>query len=263
MKVVAVKINGYWFEADRVKPRINDEGMIVYCEGAKIVYTQILNPLQRTLDKFAVGPLRFDVLRMLTSKRKIPPPKDRINYSSQTKSHNMEQYLGVKLIKGRPLKFSDYCIERSLVKPDNGWLPDREGYYVEYPDGYISWSPKEVFEEAYRRTDGLSFGLAIEAMKKGMLVARSGWNGKGMFLFLRPGDELNISFIIEKVKLLPQSLKDYYKKQDEKEAGSEQGLANIKFGSYICMKAADGTIVNGWLASQTDMLADDWCIVTK
>lgn len=35
----------------------------------------------------------------------------------------------------------------------------------------------------------------------------------------------------------------------------------IKFTAYLCMKAADGTVVNGWLASQTDMLANDWMIV--
>ncbi|WP_262482542.1 DUF2829 domain-containing protein [Bacteroides neonati] len=34
----------------------------------------------------------------------------------------------------------------------------------------------------------------------------------------------------------------------------------VKFTAYLCMKAADGTIVNGWLASQSDMLANDWMI---
>ena len=38
-------------------------------------------------------------------------------------------------------------------------------------------------------------------------------------------------------------------------------LDKIKFTAYLCMKAADGTVVNGWLASQTDMLASDWMIV--
>jgi hypothetical protein len=46
----------------------------------------------------------------------------------------------------------------------------KEGYGVKYPDGYISWSPKDVFEEAYRSTNGMNFGLAIEAAKKGFKI---------------------------------------------------------------------------------------------
>ena len=107
----------------------------------------------------------------------------------------------------------------------------------------------------------LSFGEALELLKSGKMVQRSGWNGKGMFIFERPADELEVGFIIDKVKSLPQSVKDFFKSKDEKEAPSEQGLSKVKFGSYLCMYAADGSIVNGWLASQTDMLSNDWCEV--
>ena len=57
---------------------------------------------------------------------------------------------------------------------------ESEGYEVTYEDGFKSWSPKSVFDAAYRPTHGLTFGLAIEALKKGFKVARAGWNGKGM-----------------------------------------------------------------------------------
>lgn len=97
----------------------------------------------------------------------------------------------------------------------------------------------------------MNFGQAIEALKEGKLVQRIGWNGKGMFIFQRPSDELPIDFIIDKVKSLPQSLKDYYK-------GCDNLGETVNFTAYLCMKAADGTIVNGWLASQTDMLSEDW-----
>lgn len=107
----------------------------------------------------------------------------------------------------------------------------------------------------------MNFGTAIEAAKEGKRIARSGWNGKGMFVFQRPEDELPIDFIIDKVKSLPQSVKDFFKAKDEKETPSEQGLSKVKFGSYLCMYAADGSIVNGWLASQTDILAEDWEIL--
>lgn len=109
--------------------------------------------------------------------------------------------------------------------------------------------------------DNQNFGQAIEALKEGKRVARQGWNEKGMFIFERPADELEVSFIIEKVKSLPQSVKDFFKAKDEKEAPSEQGLTKVKFGNYLCMYTADGSIVNGWLASQTDILSNDWCIL--
>lgn len=110
-----------------------------------------------------------------------------------------------------------------------------------------------------------NFGDAIEALKQGKRVAREGWNGKGMFIFERPSDELEVGFIIDKVKSLPQSVKDYFAGNVNTGATEEtrQHLMNgkVKFGSYLCMYAADGSIVNGWLASQTDMLSEDWCIL--
>ena len=106
-----------------------------------------------------------------------------------------------------------------------------------------------------------NFGQAIQALKEGKRAAREGWNGKGMFIFQRPSDELEVGFIINNVKSLPQSVKDFFKEKDEQETGSERGLAKVKFGAYLCMYAADGSIVNGWLASQTDMLSEDWCIL--
>ena len=59
-----------------------------------------------------------------------------------------------------------------------------EGYKVRYPDGYESFSPKAVFEAAYRPIDSMNFGLAIEAMKKGQKCRRAGWNGKNQHIEL-------------------------------------------------------------------------------
>lgn len=50
-----------------------------------------------------------------------------------------------------------------------------------------------------------TFGDALEAVKKGKRAARIGWNGKGMFIFIRPADELNIEFVVDKMKSLPLS----------------------------------------------------------
>lgn len=177
----------------------------------------------------------------------------------------MKKYIGVKIVSAEPMDaesalLKGYKIGGIIKKDDPGRF---NGYEVTYPDGYVSWCPKEQFEEANRETDGMTFGMALEVLKKGLLVSRKGWNGKGMFLFMRPADELHIEFVVHKVKTLPQSVRDYYRKDTQVNEGCEQPYDEsdvVKFTAYICMKAADGSIVNGWLASQTDMLSEDWVI---
>ena len=85
-----------------------------------------------------------------------------------------------------------------------------------------------------------------------------------MFVFMRPADELNVEFVVDKVKSLPQSVKTFYLQDIINERGERVPIEendNVKFTAYLCMKAAYGTIVDGWLASQTDMLAEDWSIL--
>lgn len=111
-------------------------------------------------------------------------------------------YIETKLINAEPMTRAEYNTFRGWELPSNEDGTD-EGYLVEYLDGgkpntsthigYVSWSPKEQFEAAYRKTTGLSFGLAVEALKKGYKVARSGWNGKDMFVFLVPGSQFKVS----------------------------------------------------------------------
>ena len=100
----------------------------------------------------------------------------------------------------------------------------------------------------------LNYGTALEAAKEGKLIAREGWNVKGIFVFMRPGDEIEPS-VIQNIKSLPEAYKKTLRNVTFQEG------EKIKFTPYLCMKAADNSIVNGWLASQTDMLSNDWCIL--
>lgn len=95
-------------------------------------------------------------------------------------------------------------------------------------------------------TTGLTFGLALEALKRGQKVAREGWNGKGMFLFLLPAGRIPKSAIHDPAlrRVLEGNGSDHF-----------DALASIR------MKTADDKILTGWLASQTDMLSEDWLIV--
>ncbi|WP_196607136.1 DUF2829 domain-containing protein [Pectinatus frisingensis] len=136
----------------------------------------------------------------------------------------MKTYIGTKLIKAEPA-YQEIDLKHIPAKA-------RNGYRVVYPDGYESWSPKDVFEKAYRPTDCMGFEGAINLLKKGYKVARKGWNGKGMWLCLYcPIDNMDFT--------------------DGK---------SYKQAHYIVMKTADDKIVP-WLASQSDMLSEDWHIV--
>jgi hypothetical protein len=109
------------------------------------------------------------------------------------------------------------------------------------------------------RNENLTFGQAIELVKEGKLISRKGWNGRNMFIFMRPADYLSVNMIVHQVKSLPQAVKNYFARKTDPDAPDRlDGESKIWFTPYLCMKAADGSIVNGWLASQTDMLSNDW-----
>lgn len=87
------------------------------------------------------------------------------------------------------------------------------------------------------------------------MVQRAGWNGKGMFLFIRP-EFLCGPEAFDKIVSVPDNAK-----KKIREAQAVRGTDDFKFTAYISMFAADGSIVNGWLASQTDVLSSDWQVV--
>jgi len=134
----------------------------------------------------------------------------------------MEQYIGTKMIQAEP---------KEQLYDSQGNITNRPGYRVRYADGYESWSPKEAFEEAYRPTSSMNFGLAIEAMKMGRRVRRRGWNGRGIFIELQVPDahsKMTHPYIYIDTTGL---------KTDNPDAPKNRVP---------------------WLASQTDMLSDDW-----
>lgn len=96
----------------------------------------------------------------------------------------------------------------------------------------------------------LNFGDAITALKNGKIVARSGWNGKGMWLFMQIGNTVSKDFI-PNFKSLPDNVKTKL---------ADRGT-DVVFNPSITMLTATGELQPGWLASQTDMLAEDWQIV--
>lgn len=167
----------------------------------------------------------------------------------------MQEFYGTKRINAKPMTRAEYNIFRGWELPSNE-NGDDTGYLVEYLDGgkpnvdgfngYVSWSPSEQFELEYQPKDALSFGHALVALQEGKRVARAGWNGKGMWLSLSGNG----------VREIPSSA--FWSKNNADYAEQQGGVAKVL--PCLTMKTATGEILMGWLASQTDMLANDWQI---
>lgn len=150
----------------------------------------------------------------------------------------MQTFIGTKIINACQMTRGDYNKLRGWDVPADE-NPEDAGYLVEYIDGgaanvpgfdgYVSWSPTGVFERAYRPVSAMTFGDAIVMLKQGRKVARAGWNGKGMWLVLiRAGNAMSHGFDMQ---------------------------------DCIGMKTATNVMQPGWLASQNDVLAEDWTVV--
>lgn len=243
----------------------------------------------------------------------------------------MKKYIGTKALKATPMNKGDYNILRGWTMPENE-SPTEEGYLVEYEDGgkpnlpdyagYISWSPKDVFENTYKCADTfldrlhieyrdlfdkldklvafidsgkmdetmkdnyqkfllrlqqvvmgdyvktlecrigcidgapnapfnrMSFGVAIQALKFGLAIRRSGWNGKGLFVIKQVPAHIK-SDIIPKMQSLPQSAKDLILK----------GKGFIDYTSQCLIYNENTGRADSWVPSISDVFAEDWEIV--
>lgn len=170
-------------------------------------------------------------------------------------------HIGEKAIKAKPMTRGEHSISKGFEKVLNG-KPEDPGYQVIYEDGYESWSPKDVFEKAYKENGKLTFGAAIEfGLKKGKRVQRSGWNGKGMFIFMQVPSKVPID-IVPKMTSLPQSVKDEFDRRSKNIPVDAEVpvFTHIRYQNQIAMVYPDNNIY-GWVASPSDILEEDWIIL--
>lgn len=240
----------------------------------------------------------------------------------------MKKYIGTKQLKAKPMTLGEYNEYRGWKQPENE-NPNAEGYLVEYQDGgkpnderhngYISWSPKDVFEKAYQvsetpldrmriesddlfkkcnglhnfigsetfnkidhvtkglllaqysamtsydqllfaranrmksgngRIVGVNFGVAIEFLKSGLAIRRSGWNGKGLFVIKQVPAHIG-SDVVPKMQSLPEYAKDLIM----------QAKGFVGYTSQCLIYNTDTGRADSWVPSISDVFAEDWELV--
>ena len=100
-----------------------------------------------------------------------------------------------------------------------------------------------------KMVENQNFGQAIEALKQGKRVARQGWNGKGLFIFMQVPSEISEE-IVPKMQSLPQSVKDEFARRG----------GSISYSNQMALVNPNNSI-NGWAPSSSDTLAEDWIIL--
>ena len=160
----------------------------------------------------------------------------------------MPKYIGTKVVQAKPMTMTDAQIVLGReIKPAT---VEEDGYLVVYNDGYRSWSPKRVFDAAYRKLGEMDFGKVIEALKSGLAVRRKGWNGKGMFVVKQIPSHIE-GGIITNMQSLPQSAKNILLSREN---------AHIDYTNQMLIINPDGR-ADSWVPSVSDVFAEDWEIV--
>lgn len=151
----------------------------------------------------------------------------------------MQKYIRCHIVEAEPMTRGEHLKSKGLALIPGSGSESDEGYFIQYPDGYKSWCPKDSFEKAARPVDGMTFGQAVEVLKQGQKVARKGWNGRGQFVYYIPADR-------------------YVAKTDAaKSIAAEDG--KVSYRAYLALKTAQGDIAT-WVPSISDCLAEDWVI---
>lgn len=151
--------------------------------------------------------------------------------------------------------------------PATAWLNfrgERCPEWEDLPDNVrAKWLAVVDFATVGLATTGLTFGEALDALKLGRRVARAGWNGKGMWLALTEGSEVPAYSAGPEAQVSSRLRGAALAMAIEMRPSDEDPDRKIRIGAHIDMRAADGSLVIGWLASQADMLATDWSVLAE
>ena len=194
--------------------------------------------------KYRKKPVVIEAIRLTTDNFDVvcdfmggtPVPKHNPDFGIDENGNTNEPYLGVYIetLEGKMLaNYGDY-----IIKGVNG------EFYPCKPD---------IFEKTYDKADDSSvigFGDAIEVLKQGGTVRRSGWNGKGLMVFKQVPAHIE-SDIIPKMQSLSQSAKDLILRS--------KGF--IDYTSQCLIYNENNGRADSWVPSISDVFAEDWEIV--
>ena len=168
----------------------------------------------------------------------------------------MKKYIGTNQVEAMPMTLGEYIAKTGR----NPYVFDGEmhggnepGYFLK-EDGHEGWTPAKTFEEAYRQVDderkNMTFGDAIEVLKQGGAIRRTGWNGKGLFVIKQVPAHIE-SNVIPNMQSLPQAAKELILK----------GKGFIDYTSQCLIYNENTGRADSWVPSISDVFADDWEIV--
>lgn len=132
-----------------------------------------------------------------------------------------------------PQQINKHCGCTCEVRIEDGYM-----FTTSKDDKYPMYMTAAEFEQTCRSTEDMTFGDALEALKQGERVARKGWNGKNMYVFLAHEPDFVTDADISAFDNL-----------------------DVEVSDMLVLKTAQDTFQPGWLATQSDMLAEDWYIV--
>ena len=132
-----------------------------------------------------------------------------------------------------PEQINEHCGCTAETRIEDGYM-----FTTSKDDKYPQFMTADEFEKVCRSTEDMTFGDALLVLKQGERVARKGWNGKNMYVFLAYEADFVTDADISAFDQL-----------------------EVEVADMLVMKTAQDTFQPGWLASQADMLAEDWYIV--
>lgn len=154
----------------------------------------------------------------------------------------MNTYIGTKVVRAVAMTRFAYDALRGWSVPADENGAD-EGYLV------VSWSPKEQFDKAYVNVANLSFGMALEALKRGHRVARAGWNGRDQWVTLAgPPEGTKVH-------------SDNFWSKNNADFARDQPDSEVTVTPYFTIKTTQNEIAV-WVPSTSDCLANDWRVLT-
>ena len=132
-----------------------------------------------------------------------------------------------------PTQIKEYHGEICEVRIEYGYM-----FTTSKDDRYPQYMNAAEFEKCCRSPEDMTFGDALEALKQGERVSRKGWNGKNMYVFLAHEPDFVTDADISAFDNL-----------------------DVEVSDMLVLKTAQDIFQPGWLATQSDMLAEDWYIV--